>query len=70
MIHSHEVATRAIVGTVLVAAVRGPANGIAHFAVSYESCANHWLSRHEFTDLPLADAGALTFGDFTGVEVR
>jgi hypothetical protein len=69
MIHSNGIATRAIVGTVLVAAVRAPADGIARFPVSAESCTTR-LSRHEFTDLPLADAEAITFGDFPGRVVR
>lgn len=69
MIHSNGIAMRAIVGTVLVAAVRAPADGIARFPVNSESCATR-LSRHEFTDLPLGDVGVLTSGDFPGEEVR
>jgi hypothetical protein len=67
---AHEIATRAIGGTVSVATVRDPGDGSACFAVSYESRAVQWLSRHRFQDLNQADAGAVTLADFLGARIR
>jgi hypothetical protein len=67
---AHEIATKAIGGTVSIATVRHPGDGSACFAVSYESRAIHWLSRHRFQDLSQADAGAVTLADFLGAQLR
>ena len=66
----HQIITRAIGGTVSVAVVRDPADGAARYAVSYESNASQWLSRHRFHDVAQADAGALTLAEFLGAEMR
>jgi hypothetical protein len=67
---AHQIITRAVGGTVSVTVVCDPADGIALYAVSYESRASQWLSRHRFHDATQADAGALTLADFLGAEVR
>lgn len=66
----HQIATRAIGGTVYVTGVRDPASGLTAFTVCYESHGERWLSRHRFQDVSLADAGALALADFLGCEVR
>jgi hypothetical protein len=66
----HQIATRAIGGTVSVTTVRDPADGATRFAVAYDSRGEQWLSRHRFHDISQADAGALTLADFLGAEVR
>jgi hypothetical protein len=67
---SHQIATRALGGTVHVTIIRDPADGAARYAVAYGSRGNQWLSRHRFPDVAQADAGALTLADFLGAEVR
>jgi hypothetical protein len=67
---AHQIATKAIGGTVSVTVIRDPADGTPRYAVSYESRAEQWLSRHRFHDVSQADAGALTLADFLGAEVR
>lgn len=66
---AHQIATRAIGGTVSVVIIRDPADGSARHAVSYEGGVTRWLSRHRFPDATQADAGALTLADFLGVEL-
>jgi hypothetical protein len=70
MLAAHQIATRAIGGTVSITVIRDPADGAARYAVSYESSASQWLSRHRFHDIAQADASALTLADFLGCEVR
>jgi hypothetical protein len=66
----HQIATRAIGGTVSVTTVRDPSDGLSRFAVMYQSRADQWLSRHRFPDVAQADAGALVLSDFLGAEYR
>ena len=65
----HQIITRAIGATVSVVVIRDPSDGTARHAVSYESGATHWLSRHRFPDVVQAEAGALTLADFLGAEM-
>jgi hypothetical protein len=67
---AHQIATRAIGGTVSVTIIRDPADGSAGYAVTYGSRGDQWQSRHRFSDVAQADAGALTLADFLGCEVR
>jgi hypothetical protein len=67
---AHEIATRAIGGTVSVAIIRDHSDGTAHFSVCYESRASYWLSRHRFPELCSAQAGALALAEFLGAELR
>ena len=63
---AHQIATRAIGGTVSVTIIRDPADGTPRYAVSYESRSEHWLSRHRFQDVSQADAGAVDSRRFPG----
>lgn len=67
---AHQIATRAIGGTVSVTVIRDPADGLARYAVSYESRGDRWLSRHRFQDIAQAEAGGLALSDFLGCEYR
>jgi hypothetical protein len=67
---AHQIATRAIGGTVSVTVVRDPADGLARYAVAYESRSDRWLSRHRFQDIAQAEAGGLALSDFLGCEYR
>jgi hypothetical protein len=67
---AHQIATRAIGGTVSIATIRDPADGSSRFSVSYESRGDHWLSRHRFQDITQAEAGGLALSDFLGCEYR
>ena len=69
-VFAHQIATRAIGGTVAVTIIRDPAEGSARYAVSYESRGEQWISWHRFPDVAQADAGALVLADFLGCEVR
>jgi hypothetical protein len=66
----HQIITRALGATVSVVVIRDPADGTARHAVSYESGASYWLSRHRFPDVAQAEAGCLTLADFLGAEMR
>ena len=66
---AHQIATKAIGGSVSVTTIRDPADGEERYAVSYQSSGAEWLSRHRFHDVTQADAGALTLADFLGAEV-
>jgi hypothetical protein len=68
---AHQIATRAIGGTVSVITVRDPADGSARYAVAYKNRGGRqpWLSKHRFPDVAQADAGALRLADFLGCEV-
>jgi hypothetical protein len=62
---AHQIATRAIGGTVSITIIRDPADGSARYAVSYESRGGRWLSRHRFQDITQAEAGGLSSYDLT-----
>ena len=67
---AHQIATRAVGGTVAVTSTRDPSAGAVQFAVIYESHGTRWQSCHRFEDVGQADAGALVLGEFLGAEVR
>jgi hypothetical protein len=67
---AHQIATRALGGTVSIAIVRDPADGSIRHCVAYQSRAAQWLSRHRFQDVGQAEAGAITLADFLGAEYR
>ncbi|MBR1154507.1 hypothetical protein [Bradyrhizobium sp. JYMT SZCCT0428] len=69
---THQKITRAIGGTVSVTSIRDPAEGDTKYVVSYQNRGGlqPWLSKHHFSDVAQADAGALTLADFLGAEVR
>ncbi|MBR1151933.1 hypothetical protein [Bradyrhizobium sp. JYMT SZCCT0428] len=68
----HQIITRAIGGTVYVVTLRDPSGEGASHTVGYENRggAQRWLSKHRYSDVSQADAGALTLADFLGCEVR
>lgn len=67
---AHQIATRAVGGTVSVSVIRDPADGSARYTVSYQSRGDRWQSRHRFQDIGQAEAGALSLSDFLGAEYR
>lgn len=67
---AHQIATRAVGGSVSVAIIRDPADGTSKFVVAYESSAWRWMSRDRFPDVCQAEAGALVLSDFLGCEYR
>jgi len=67
---AHQIATRALGGTVSIAIIRDPADGSVRHCVTYQSHASQWLSRHRFQDVSHAEAGAITLADFLGAEYR
>ena len=69
-VSAHQIATRAIGGTVSVTLVRDPADGSVRHCVAYTSRADQWLSRHRFQDVAQAEAGAITLADFLGADYR
>lgn len=65
----HQIATRAIGGTVSVRKMRDPSDDSERFAVLYESHGSRWQSSVIFEDASLADAGVRALADFLGAEV-
>lgn len=70
MTEAHQIATRAIGGTVSTAIIRDPTDGSARFSVIYQSRASFWQSRHRFHAEDQAQAAAITLGEFLGAEFR
>ncbi|MGY4476350.1 hypothetical protein [Bradyrhizobium sp. USDA 3364] len=62
--------SRAVGGSVAIASIRDPADGTVKFTVTYSSRATYWQSRHRFTEVEHAQAGALALSDFLGAEVH
>ena len=70
MTRAHEIATRAIGGTVSVALIRDHSDGSARFSIIYQSRAAFWPGRHRFQEEGQAQAAALTLAEFLGAEFR
>jgi hypothetical protein len=69
---AHQIATRALGGTVYVVTLRSPSGeGVSH-AVAYENRGGtqRWISKHRFPDVTQCDAGCLVLADWLGAEVR
>lgn len=68
---AHQIATRAIGGTVSVAVIRDPGEGALRYAVAYQNQGGGqpWLCRQRFLDVTQADAGCLVLADFLGAAV-
>ncbi len=61
---AHQIATRAVRGSVSVVVMRDPADGSERHAVAYTSQGERWLSDRRVDDPSHADAAADVLGEF------